>query len=355
MVSSRPEFTRSISSGPVREKLSVGRRELFSDQALNRGHQLLVSHFLEMLLQAAKSHVRQILPPFEIRNRHAAGIQKDVRNDHDAARVQSVFGAGRCGAIGGFGENLRPDAMAIVQRDLIFESGGNQNVAVRIPDGIRRERLTAGKITDGSGCLPMVVEFFDIQARWIDDAGIPFADRDDSAAVFLRKKVAPRDSRRCRSPGSRPSFHRVPLRVPASRTVFGEPKGLANPVLNAAASGFPASGDSALRDRLSGDAGKIVDAARDGRRRRYRPSTPSRVRRFRRRVRERFRRGPMNSFLINSAVNRRVIFSICSGVYFLGLNLTPPLEPPKGTSTIAHLYVISAASAMISSALTISL
>lgn len=41
--------------------------------------------------------------------------------------------------------------------------------------------------------------------------------------------------------------------------------------------------------------------------------------------------------------------------YFLGLILTPPLAPPKGTLTIAHLKVIRVASAFISSSVTSSL
>jgi hypothetical protein len=55
--------------------------------------------------------------------------------------------------------------------------------------------------------------------------------------------------------------------------------------------------------------------------------------------------GPMNFFWQSSIVYRRVIRSNCSTVYFLGSILIPPLAPPKGTSTTAHLNVIRAAKA----------
>ena len=45
----------------------------------------------------------------------------------------------------------------------------------------------------------------------------------------------------------------------------------------------------------------------------------------------------MKFFLISSAVYRRVMRSISSALYCLASILTPPLAPPNGTSTMAHL------------------
>ena len=55
--------------------------------------------------------------------------------------------------------------------------------------------------------------------------------------------------------------------------------------------------------------------------------------------------GPMKPFHTSSAAYRRVTFSRTSTDVVYGLILTAPLLPPKGTFTIAHLNVMSDASA----------
>ena len=47
--------------------------------------------------------------------------------------------------------------------------------------------------------------------------------------------------------------------------------------------------------------------------------------------------GPMKFFFTSSKVYRRVIRSSSSLLYFRPSILMPPLAPPKGTSTTAHL------------------
>ena len=56
--------------------------------------------------------------------------------------------------------------------------------------------------------------------------------------------------------------------------------------------------------------------------------------------------------LASSIVNRRVTRSTNSGGRLRASMQTPPLAPPKGTSTSAHLNVISEASPITSSAST---
>lgn len=60
----------------------------------------------------------------------------------------------------------------------------------------------------------------------------------------------------------------------------------------------------------------------------------------------------MKPFLASSSVKRRVIFSSSCSEYSLGFILIPALAPPKGTSTQAHLKVISAERAFTSSLVT---
>lgn len=60
----------------------------------------------------------------------------------------------------------------------------------------------------------------------------------------------------------------------------------------------------------------------------------------------------MNPFFANSRVNLLVIFSSSCSLYSLGLSLRPAFPPPNGTSTQAHLKVISADKAFTSSRVT---
>ena len=114
-----------------------------------------------MFLQPAKPHVRQVLTPFEVRNRDAAGIQKNIGNNENTARMKSVFSAGRRWAVSGFGKDFAVDAIAVFQRDLIFERCGNQDVARDVPDRVRSwKRFCAGKVFDRSGFLAEVIQFF---------------------------------------------------------------------------------------------------------------------------------------------------------------------------------------------------
>ena len=61
----------------------------------------------------------------------------------------------------------------------------------------------------------------------------------------------------------------------------------------------------------------------------------------------------MNSFAFSSTVSRRVTRSTNAVSRRNGSMQTPPFAPPKGTSTSAHLNVISAARPMTSFCVTI--
>ena len=63
--------------------------------------------------------------------------------------------------------------------------------------------------------------------------------------------------------------------------------------------------------------------------------------------------GLMYPLYASSRANRRVMRSSSSSLYSEGSMQRPPFEPPKGTSTMAHLYVISAAIASMSAWVTL--
>src|SRR2546425_2994362 len=104
----------------------------------------------------------QVFPPFEIRNGDAARIQEDIRNYVYATPIQPLFGAGCRRTIGGFGQNLTVDAIAILEGDLVFESGGDEGVTKGIPNrNGGGERLGAPGGLDGTrGPLGNVLFFY---------------------------------------------------------------------------------------------------------------------------------------------------------------------------------------------------
>ncbi len=55
---------------------------------------------------------------------------------------------------------------------------------------------------------------------------------------------------------------------------------------------------------------------------------------------------------LSSTMKRRVMCCRSSSLSFLGSQTTPPLAPPKGTSTTAHFHVIQDARARTSSGFT---
>ena len=102
------------------DAVDCNRWNFFADQPFNSTHQLLVFDLLQVFLQPAKTHMRKIFAPFKVRNGDTTGIQENVRDDHDTAPMQVLFGAGRRRAISGLGEDAiappDPDPHELVVR-----------------------------------------------------------------------------------------------------------------------------------------------------------------------------------------------------------------------------------------------
>jgi len=147
-------------------------RNWFSDQSLDGAHELLRFDFLKVFLQPAESHMGKVLSPFEVRHRNTTGIQENIRDDKDAARVEALFGAWSCWAIGSFGENFGVDPVAVFKRDLIFESGGNQDIARDIPNAVRPGQcLGIGEILDRARLVPKLIQVLDGKPFRIVESG----------------------------------------------------------------------------------------------------------------------------------------------------------------------------------------
>src|SRR5215470_16104784 len=89
------------------------------------GHDLLQAqiHFVGVPHQAFL-----VLHPFEVADRHAAGVGQNVRQHGDAAAGENLVGVRGGGAVGGFRDDAGLDGLGVVQGNDVFKRRGNQNV-----------------------------------------------------------------------------------------------------------------------------------------------------------------------------------------------------------------------------------
>src|SRR5262245_56903882 len=176
--------------------------------------------------------------------------------------MQALFSTWRGRPVSGLCENLEVDTVAVFQRNLVFESGRNQDVTRNAPYRTRPgECFGIGKILYRSRFFPEIVQFLNRNSVQVEHRGIPLGNGDDLAPIFLRQKfrsiiadvseTLDHDSLAFQTRRELQSFQ-----------IFGMLKCLSNAELNAAARGLATSMNAALRDGLSGNAGKIVDTAR---------------------------------------------------------------------------------------------
>jgi hypothetical protein len=103
--------------------------------------------------------------------------------------MQPLFGTGCSRSIGGLGENLAVDSIAVFERYLILECGRNKDVTWDVPDGIRSgECLCVGKVFNRPSFFPEIIQFLDRKTVWVIDSRIPLGNAYDFAAVFFREK-----------------------------------------------------------------------------------------------------------------------------------------------------------------------
>src|SRR5262245_42862020 len=104
--------------------------------------------------------------------------------------MQALFCARSSRAVGGLGENFGIDSIAVLKRDLIFQSSGYQDIARDIPNAVRaRKCLCVLEILDGAGFSSKLIQLFDGNAFGVVKCCIPFGDADDLASIFLGKKL----------------------------------------------------------------------------------------------------------------------------------------------------------------------
>src|SRR5574337_1760620 len=92
----------------------------------------------------------QILHPFEVRDRHAAGIGEDVWNNSRPFCRQDPIGFWCRWPIRPFGHDPGPYTIGVLLRNLPFGRGGNQDIAVELKNLLVGNPIAITVLGDGT-------------------------------------------------------------------------------------------------------------------------------------------------------------------------------------------------------------
>ena len=111
-----------------------------------------------------------VLHPFEVGDRHAAGIGQNIRNHEDFLLRQNLVGDRRGGAVRAFAQDPAAQSVGVLRRDHVLGRGGQQHIALEehrllLVDRSRRPRSrrwtrslcgapSAPRYRDRSRCRP---------------------------------------------------------------------------------------------------------------------------------------------------------------------------------------------------------
>src|SRR5208283_2067796 len=70
-----------------------------------------------------------VLHPLEIAHGDAAGIAKNIGNGENPLCIDDGVGLPGCGAVGAFAKDFGLDLVSVLLRDLVFDGGGDEDIA----------------------------------------------------------------------------------------------------------------------------------------------------------------------------------------------------------------------------------
>ena len=195
----------------------------------------------------------------EIADRHAAGVDQDVRQDDPAAREQLPVGLKCHRAVGGFDDQLRADARGVGGGDLALQSGRHENIALRLKDRCAvLDETRAGKIPEAARTGAVPGERLGIEAVVGKKGAVILDDADEAHAFFLDKEFRRVVADIAEALDDHPLAFEAAVQARHGDVVRMAEK-LADDILDAAAGRFGAARDAALGYRLAGHAGNRVD------------------------------------------------------------------------------------------------
>src|SRR5579885_2469016 len=129
----------------------------------------------------------EVLHPLEVADGDAARVGQDVRNDHDILLEKDFIGCRSCGAVGGFRDDARLNAVGVFLGDDAFGGGRNQDVAGNFQHILDADSLGVGEADDGAALLLVAQHGSGIKPALVVDAAARIADGDDFAALVVEE------------------------------------------------------------------------------------------------------------------------------------------------------------------------
>mmetsp|Transcript_5448 Transcript_5448/g.13137 ORF Transcript_5448/g.13137 Transcript_5448/m.13137 type:complete len:351 (+) Transcript_5448:255-1307(+) len=248
------------------DQLLVGLRDL-QPVALQHRRHVLHRLLLEPPRHAAEPHVTQVLHPLEVRHRHAAAVQQQIRDHHHALLLQNLARTIRHGPVRGLRDHPRPHPPRVPRVDDALQRRRDEHVAghlqrllrVRGEGDGRAGRGGFREAFDGAGGADPFLERLDVDAGGRGDHAAALGDGENDAAVV------------CDEVGGPVSDVAEALDDEGGVGDGGEARGgggaaldaeeFADTEVDAEAGGLLAAADAAELDGLAGDAGGRVDVA----------------------------------------------------------------------------------------------
>ena len=152
-------------------------------------HERLAHHALELRVHFGDrpEEALQILHPFEIADRHAAGVRQDVGYQQNPLARQHFVRMRSGRSVGRLANDLRLDLVRIIQRDHVFQRRGNQNFALHRQQIVVRNPRSARHAHYCPGAFLVPHRLQRIDPARIENSAARIADR-HHPRLLLRKQ-----------------------------------------------------------------------------------------------------------------------------------------------------------------------
>ena len=168
-----PRHGQQVGGGPHVARLALGDGQGLVEGLDHDDPQLVVDHRLGPVVAV------EVLDPFEVADRHAAGVAQDVGDHEDAVAGQDLVGLRGGRAVGRLGNEPGLDPAGVPLGDLVLEGGRDQDVAVDLQDLGVGDVRGAREPLDRPVLLLPAHDPGDVEALGIVDPAGRVGDRDD--------------------------------------------------------------------------------------------------------------------------------------------------------------------------------
>src|SRR5688572_19721150 len=159
-----------------------------SGEVLDALQHPLVGPLRKSLFHPPESHVRQILHPLEVRDSHTASVRIDVWNNERPTRKQPLARIGRHRTVRSLDDYLRADSIDVLGRDLVFQRGRDENVAIQLESlGARCDVAGAGEAKYRPGFLAVRHDVFQVEPGFAENRTLSLSESDENPAAFLNE------------------------------------------------------------------------------------------------------------------------------------------------------------------------